>query len=480
MIGLSTDTVSVHSPAVDLLAAMRRRELGSLELLDAYLDRIERFNSDLNAVVSLDRDGARKQARAADEAMAHGRRLGPLHGLPMTIKDALLTRGMRSTGGAVELADFVPDQDAPAVATLRAAGAIIFGKTNVPTWSGDTQSANAVFGRTRNPWRDDLSPGGSSGGAAAAVAAGLTAAELGTDLGGSLRIPASHCGIFGHKPSYGVVSSVGTLIFPGSEAWERDLEVVGPLARSAADLELLLEVLAGSGQRGEDRPALASRRERAVAGWRLAARLDEPGHPISREVRAVLDHALNALAGAGATIDSDACPLDDLDHAFDLSVQLAGAALALSRPPDADLDRSALPIEQAMAMSHRRWLELDDERRRLRRSWGRFCDDFEVVLCPVSATTATPHDHQTTATRFVDVDGTLWPETAGTAWNVVVTGLHLPATVVPVGLAQSGLPVGLMVVGRFLDDWTTLRVARRIADIVGTCPVAPGFTAQFE
>ena len=200
--------------ATKLAAAIRAGTLSSRELLDCYLDRIDRLDGDVNAVVTLDVDRARAAAAAADEVTVLGGSVGPLHGLPITIKDAIATEGIRSTGGAKELADYVPTEDAPAVARLKAAGAIVFGKTNLPRWSSDVQTYNELFGVTNNPWAFDRITGGSSGGSAAAVAAGFTSFEVGTDIGGSVRIPSHCCGVYGLKPTWGVIPQRGYLDHP--------------------------------------------------------------------------------------------------------------------------------------------------------------------------------------------------------------------------------------------------------------------------
>src|SRR4051795_9362818 len=231
--------------ATELAAAIRAKELGSRELLESFVDRIERLNPAINAVVTLDVERAHKAADRADAATARGESFGPLHGLPITIKDAIATEGIRSTGGAVELTDHIPTADATAVAKLRAAGAIVFGKTNLPRWSGDLQSYNEIFGTTNNPWDVTRGPGGSSGGPAAAVACGLTSFEIGTDIGGSVRIPSHFCGTFGLKPSFGVVPQRGYLDRVGGGITDPDINVFGPIARSADDLDVLLGVLAG-------------------------------------------------------------------------------------------------------------------------------------------------------------------------------------------------------------------------------------------
>src|SRR6266849_1336134 len=227
--------------ATALAAALRRREIGCQELLDRYLERVARLNPALNAIVTLDAERARAAAERADRELASG----PLHGLPMTVKDTFETAGLRTTAGAPVLADYVPASDASAVARLRAAGALIFGKTNTPTFAADAQTYNPVFGTTNNPWDRARSPGGSSGGSAVAMAAGLSALELGSDIGGSIRNPAHYCGVYGHKPTHGIVPGRGHIPGPPGTLAEVDIGVVGPLARSADDLDLALSVLAG-------------------------------------------------------------------------------------------------------------------------------------------------------------------------------------------------------------------------------------------
>src|SRR4051812_35648878 len=223
------------STATELVAAIKGQEVSSRELLATYLERIDRLNRPVNAVVTLALERAEAEAAAADEATARGARLGPLHGLPITIKDAIETEGIRSTGGAVELRDYVPSADAPAVTRLKRAGAVVFGKTNLPRWSGDMQAYNEMFGTTNNPWALDRTPGGSSGGAAAAVACGFTSFELGTDIGGSVRMPVHFCGVCSLKPSYGVVPQRGYLDHVGGGTTDPDINVFGPITRDPDD-----------------------------------------------------------------------------------------------------------------------------------------------------------------------------------------------------------------------------------------------------
>jgi len=367
-------TAPATATATELAAALRCRQLSSRELLELYLERIERLNPALNAVVTLDVDRARAAASVADEDAAHDRWHGPLHGLPITIKDAIEVGGLRSTGGAVELAGHVPSADAPAVARLQAAGAIVFGKTNCPRWSGDLQTYNELFGTTNNPWSPDRVPGGSSGGAAAAVAAGFTAFEMGTDIGGSVRIPAHCCGVFGLKPSFGVVPQRGYLDHVGGGTTDPDINVFGPIARGAQDLDLLLGVLAGPSpeQSIAWRVELPAPRQAGVGDYRVGVWLEEPGVPADREQQGVLRAAADRLADAGAKVE-DAHPPVDFGAQRDLFFQLIAAAISPRLPGDAG---------ESIAGSHRAWLAADERRAGFRASWARWFETYDILLCP--------------------------------------------------------------------------------------------------
>lgn len=232
--------------ALELASSIRERRCTAAELVELYLSRIERHNAALNAVCTLDAAGARRRAREADAALARGERQGPLHGVPMTIKDALETEGVRTTGGHPPLKDYVPARDAPAVARLRAAGAILLGKTNVPPLSADYRADNPIFGRTNNPWHVERTPGGSTGGGAAAVAAGLSAFDVGSDLAGSVRTPAHFCGLFALKATERRIPNAGHIPEPpGQPRAVRHMNVLGPLARSLEDLGTLTRIFPG-------------------------------------------------------------------------------------------------------------------------------------------------------------------------------------------------------------------------------------------
>src|SRR5215469_11685497 len=362
-------------PARRLAAAIASKQLASRELLQTFLDRIERFNPALNAVVTLDAERAMQAASAADQAVAQGRALGPLHGLPVTIKDAIEVAGLRSTGGAVELSGHVPQADAVAVSRLRAAGAIVFGKTNVPRWSSDIQTYNELFGTTSNPWDPARTPGGSSGGAAAAVAAGLTSFELGTDIAGSVRIPAHFCGVFGLKPSFGVIPQHGYLDHVGGGTTDTDINVFGPIARDADDLDLLLGVLAGPEPERQTawRLELPPPRRTTLKGMRIGVWLDHPQCPMDREVLAVLRAAADRLAAAGAKIE-EAHPPVDFSHQVSVFNHLLLAAVSPSLPAE---------IAEASSGSHRKWLQADQDRAGLRQVWARWFEHFDLLMCPV-------------------------------------------------------------------------------------------------
>ncbi len=445
----------------DQAAAIRRRDLGSVELLDAHLARIERLNPQVNAVCTLAVDTARTRAHAADEATARGVSWGPLHGLSITVKDAIATEGIRSTGGAPELIDNVPQHDAEAVAAGKRAGAIVFGKTNVPLWSGDFQSFNEMFGTTNNPWDLDRVPGGSSGGAAAAVACGMTSFEIGTDIGGSVRVPAAFCGVFGHKPSFGVIPTLGYLDEPNGGVTESDVNVFGPIARGADDLALLLDVLAGPTR---DRAVAwhldLPRADSDVRSLRVATWFDEPSAPMDVEMISVLDGVAGGLVEAGVSVDRAARPQLDFTEAWRRGGWLIGAALEMK---DGDL-----------GVGHKDWLLADRERARHRLRWAEFFEDVDVLLCPVTATPAFPHQQEGTwATRDFVVNGEIVPYYSLEAWPAIIGSAYLPSTSAPVGRTAAGLPVGVQVVSPFLHDHRSIAVAGFITDLVGGYAVPP-------
>lgn len=443
--------------ATEQARAIAARQLGSVELLDLCLVRIARVDALVNAVCTLDIDRARARAREADEATARGESWGPLHGLPFTVKDAIATEGLRSTGGSETLADHVPTSDAPAVARLRAAGAVLFGKTNLPEWSGDWQSFNPMFGTTNNPWDLALTPGGSSGGAAAAVACGMTSFELGTDIGGSIRVPSAFCGVFGHKPSFGVIPTLGYLDEPYGGTTESDINTFGPIARSATDLRMLFDVMVGPlpDRAAAWRLSLPESRHDSLRGLRVAAWIDEPALEVDASVAVALHSAINAIEAAGSLVDRMTRPRIDVERAWKLGARLIGAAVSVSDENDRGL-------------SHRDWLLLDRERSALIVAWAEFFEDFDVVMCPVTVLPAFAHLQEGRwDTRTITVNGRERPYPELEGWPALIGAAYLPSTVVPVGLTPDALPVGMQIVSPFLNDKKSLRVASLVADEAG-------------
>jgi len=479
------------STATELAGMLRRREVSSRELLELELARVAKHGKALNAVVTLDEEKARADAAAADEELARGRARGPLHGLPITIKDTFETAGLRTTAGAPALSSHVPDRDADAVARLRRAGAVIFGKTNVPFMAGDWQSFNEIFGTTNNPWNPARVPGGSSGGAAAAVATGETSLELGSDIGGSIRVPSHWSGVFGHKPTWGIVPQRGHIPpLPGVVS-APDLNVCGPLARSVEDLSLALDVLAGpseldaAGWRLELPPA----RRTKLADYRVAACFHDDAFPVDASVRVRLEAAVEELRRAGAKVQTLAKLPFDLRAARRAYEALLFPLMAMSFPPEALEAMRALAANAApgdtsiatsnardMTASHSAWLGANEAREQLRLLMHAQFREFDVLLLPVNQLPAIPHmQTPPMPLRTLEVNGKAIPYTDLLSWICLATMCKLPATVVPVGRTGDGLPVGIQIVAAHLEDRTSLDFARRLAERTGGFMPPPGF-----
>ena len=415
--------------------------------------------------------------------------IGPLHGVPMTVKDTYQTAGMRTTCG-LPAWDHVPEHDAEAVRRLRGAGAVIFGKTNTPTLAGDWQTYNAIFGTTNNPWDTTRSTGGSSGGAAAAVATGMTALELGSDIGGSIRFPSSWCGVCGHKTTWGIVSQAGHLPpAPGTLA-STDLSVVGPIARDVADLEIALGVIAGAagpaaaGWRLE-LPAAARRQPCAICGWRCGS-TTRPTRSTPRWGRCSKPRPARCGAAArswstrgprsccrtwfgciSSSCTRSCCP------PWDGAPSTSMVDLAESLPDDDD--RPLARTARFATQRYRDWVFANEKREQLRAVMAEFFTGVDALLMPVAMVSAIPHDHsEPFPNRVIRVDGADRPYTDLMAWIALATLTHLPATVVPVGRTASGLPVGIQIVGPYLEDRTTLAVAHLVEELLGGFVPPPG------
>ena len=477
----TTTTPIHHRSATELASMIAARELSSRELLDIFVERIETLDETVNAVVTLDLDRARAAADAADAATAAGTATGALHGVPITVKDALAVDGVRSTGGATELADHVATTDADVVALVRRAGAIPFAKTNVPRWSGDFQTYNDVFGTTNNPWDTTRTPGGSSGGPAAAVALGFGGFELGTDIGGSIRVPAAFNGICGHKPSFGLVPCGGYIDRVDYGRTEPDINVHGPLARSIDDLEVLMDLLAAprpDRSIAVDHRIPPARHER-IADHRIAVWADHADCPSSADTRAAVESAGDILDALGAQVDRTARPDIDATASAALGLWLVAAATSpsltddeydfytmLANSPDTpdDIKRAV----SSFTASPREWFAADDRRARIRESWREFFGEVDALVCPVIVTPPFPHLQEGNLTsRTLPIDGVERPYPDLFHWTILIGMAYLPATVVPVGTTAGGLPVGVQIVGPYLEDRTPLTVARALRDELG-------------
>jgi amidase len=457
-----------YLPAWRLAELTTSGEIGCLELLDFYLDRVHRLNPRLNAIILQDADRARARARLLDQ----GKREGALFGVPLTVKESYDFAGHPTTWGYKFREDHMAAADALAVTRIQAAGAVVFGKTNVPVALADWQSYNPVYGTTNNPWNLGHTPGGSSGGGAAACAAGFGGLELGSDIGGSIRVPAHFCGLFGHKPTWGLCHPRGHAM--GDTAALTDISVIGPLARSARDLELALAAIAGPDPAETTLTTpLPAPRVAGPAGLRVAVWSHEPGQATDAETVAAVESAGHYLAAQGATVDFAARPQLDPVEAYHLYLTLLDAALS-ARLPEAALDqrraaKAALPADnmsadavmtRAVDMPHRVWLQANDRRHHLRRAWGAFFHDYDVLLCPALAVPALPHTQQGNSwERTLEVDGTAFPYNDLLFWPGLTCGYHLPATVAPAALSRAGLPIGVQIAGPLYGDLTTIAVA---------------------
>ena len=482
-------TEIAFASASELAATVRSRQIGCRELLDHYLDRVERFNPGVNAIVTLDIERAQKRADEADSALARGEKVGPLHGVPMTLKDTIDVAGVRTTAGAEKYTDHVPKTQGPVVQKLVDAGAIIFGKTNTPEMASDAQSYNSLFGTTNNPWDHARTPGGSSGGPGAAVAAGLTGFDIGSDVGGSIRHPAHCCGIYGHKPTNGTVSFRGHIPGPPGGLAPFDIWSMGPMARSAEDLGLVLDVIAGP--EPEDaigwKLELPESRHKSIRDFRVAAWLDDPECPVDQEICNRLESLVVSLDAAGVSVDTTARPPIGMSEATKLWRKLYSPIHSPEAPDEKfealikradDLgedDPLTIPAAYTV-MRHRDWLRANEERHQIRRKYQGFFRDFDVLLAPVMPAAAYPHDHSDDKdARTLTVNGEERPYWDLLPWMVVFGVFLFPVTVAPVGSTSDGLPVGVQIVGPHLGDRTTIEFASLIAEVTGGFKAPPGY-----
>ena len=473
--------------ATALSQLLRDGSLGARELLEHCLSRIDRFNPALNAVIWQDRDGARARADAADAARSRSELIGPLHGLPMTVKESYDLAGAPTHWGIPELRGNVADEDALAVQRLTAAGAVVFGKTNVPLRLADFQSYNEICGTTGNPWDSGRTPGGSSGGSAAALAAGLTSLEIGSDIGGSIRNPAHYCGVFGHKPSWNLLPMRGHAL--AGTLTPTDISVIGPLARSADDLELALSLMAGPDKLEAAGIGLhLPRLEGETRSLRIAVWKTDPMCPVSAAVAARVDAVAAALAAQGATVDFEARPAFTGEHSHRIFSALLMSAMA-ARFGDKEFDRlvaaadaldpqdqgEAAQTLRAQTLRARDWGRVNEGRTKLRWAWQRFFEQWDFVLAPIMPTTAFAHDQRAPGERTIDIDGTAYPYFMQTFWAGLAGVAYLPATVIPAGPGPDGLPIGLQIIGPAYGDLRTIGLAQRLEHMGFAFRAPPGF-----
>ena len=467
-------------PAHELARRLRRREVSALELLDLYLGRIARLDERFNAVPVLDAERARERSRAADAALAQGQLWGPLHGLPMTVKEAFNVAGLPTTYGFEAERDNVARSDALTVQRLKAAGAVIFGKTNVPVSLADWQSFNPLYGTTRNPWDPARTPGGSSGGSAAALAAGLTALELGSDIGASIRGPAHYCGVYGHKPTWGVLPQGGHELRPRASADDFDIAVVGPMARSAIDIALSMDILSAplSAHTPMGRVPVAWReRGTPPQRCRVALLFDDDEAAVDASVQQALHDLAAFLRERGVSVSEGVRPVDSaeahevylhlLRSATGANYDDATYAAVSQRARDFTReDRSyAARHHLGSTLSHRDWVRMHERRARLQQQWAAFFEQHDLLICPVATTPAFEHNQRGERwERLIPVqrDGeTLQqPTTDALFWAGYPGLVGLPACAVPLATTPAGLPVGAQIIGPLFGDPDVLRFAQ--------------------
>ncbi len=462
-----------YRSATELGRLLRNRKVSAVALLEQCLDQFAKHNGVLNAVVVTDIDRAKKAARAADRRLKAGKPIGPFDGVPMTAKESFDWTGTPSTWGDPRFRDNIASSDAVAIARLTGAGAVIYGKTNVPLMLADWQSFNAIYGTTNNPWDITRSPGGSSGGSAVALATGMSALEIGSDIGASIRNPAHYCGVYGHKPTYGIVPYRGHLL-PGV-VQPGDITVAGPLARSARDLAAMLKILAGpdSTEARGYRLSLPPAKHKSLKDFRVAVMVTDPESEVDLPVQDLIGKLTAFLGKRVKKLSTSARPNFTTKEAMDVYIALLRSATS-RRQTDEDfrinsakvaasdpLDDSYLTkMLRAYVLPHRDWLRYNERRHQMRLLWDQFFDDWDVMLCPAAASAAFPHDQKGERhERTIPVNGKHVPTTDQLFWAGYSGGYLLPSTVAPMGLTAQGLPAGIQIITRQYDDYTSIRFA---------------------
>lgn len=477
-------------PATEQADAVRNGEVTAVQLLDAVLARVDAHNDAINAVVITQIDDARRRASALDQAFERGEELGPLHGVPVTIKEAFDLAGSPTTWGFPFMATNLASSTAELAERLLAAGANIYGKTNVPVALAEWQSFNPIYGTTNNPWDLTRTPGGSSGGSAASLAAGFAGLELGSDIGASIRNPAHYCGVFGHKPSFGLLPQRGHAL-PGVVA-PTDIAVVGPMARSAADLDVAMTALTTPlpGAPTAGMPHLPRESRTSLADFEVGVMLTSDVVDQDDSLTTCLQTAIDSLVDAGLNVTVAHPPIDQAE-AHDNYRSLLLSALGVFDPEDqyramaehgdrwhsGDRDSRAVAGHKS-TLSHREWWQAANRREQLRQIWATWFESYDLLLCPTAASTAFTHDERGLGGGGrIMVNGSEERMSDQLFWAGWSCNVYLPATVAPVGLAADGLPAGLQIVAPYMHDRRSIAFAGLIEQTLGGYQVPPGFEA---
>lgn len=483
--------------ACQLARMIRDRTLSSVELLDAYLTQISQHNGQLNAICTLNEEKACIRAQEADEALARGENWGELHGVPITIKDFFETEGLRTTAGYLPLENYVPDQDATVVARLRAAGAILIGRTNPSDVNGTYQGINDIFPRVNNPWNFNYTTGGSSSGCAAAIAAGFSALDVGSDIAGSIRQPAHFCGVYGLKPTDRRVSLAGHILeVPGQPACIRQMLVPGPLARSVEDLRLCFALIAGPDPRQPDVPPVPTHPSEHLPLSKLRiAWADDFRVPVAADIQKTLRTVVDDLATAGATLENWTPNFFDWTAAQSLYNRMAIYTFRYAQPltPRAigksmkvlwrestqgspalrQLINPFQALKEFSSLSLQGYYEALTERDRFMAQLDQALEEWDAWLVPVAATAAFTHRANWSA---IDIDGVSYPHSAANgAYAMPFNLTGHPAVVIPVGQTQTGLPIGLQIVGKRWREMELLAISEHIDRVAGRFQRPPGY-----
>lgn len=478
-------SISPFASASEMLDALRSRAVSSAELVEMHIERIEGLNEPLNAIINTTFERARAEAAEADQRIANGES-GPLLGLPITMKESNAIKGLPQTAGIHQLAGTIAEEDGPVGARALAAGAALLGQTNIPVALGDWQANSPIYGRTNNPWDATRSPGGSTGGGSAALAAGLTPLEFGSDIGGSVRIPAAFCGVYGHRPSESLVPRVGS--FPGAVRPNVAalMGVQGPMARSAVDLELALEVIAGP-EALEDvawRVELPAARAERLADFRIGVLEPLPGVEVDTELWARQEELVTWLGGEGANVKHVSLPFSFDEYFRDyfmlLSQRTSGPLTREDRlaievaTRDADFERARMRGEAVTMWAHEMY-QLLDRREAYRHAYHEFFREIDVLLCPMALGPAFEHTDLPFDDRMITVNGkqVIYGDTIYYPALAILAGQ--PATAFPGGLNSAGLPLGLQAVGPYLEDRTPLRFTQLVEQGWRKFEAPPGY-----